>query len=252
VDVPTQSVHGYHGTTRAEAEQIIASGFRESSDWLGQGVYFFMDAPGLARSWAEHRTPESPCVLQARIDLQDCFDLLDLPAREKFADGAAEYIEMTGAEHINRLLRQRGDGCRVDAAVISMICQMEAKRGRTIRSVRAPFSDRASTWRSIEQSKASRAEHHVQPAPAVMSHIQIAVRDASVISDIKVLGLPGLSPATAQPSHRDPRIDHLLAIGQRLKRERDRATREQEINNTLLELWLAALWRLLRYGSSDS
>jgi hypothetical protein len=59
---------------------------------------------------------------------------------------------------------------------------------------------------------------------------------------------------SAIPTHaarRDPRINRLLAIAQRIKRERDRAIRERDINSAVLELWLASLWRGHRDSSAD-
>jgi hypothetical protein len=104
----------------------------------------------------------------------------------------------------------------------------------------------------VWRGNASPAEHHVPPTFAGMSNVQIAVRDADAISDITMLAVQNLLPETVRPSRRDPRIGHLLAIGQRLKRERDQAIREREINSAVLELWLTVLWRLHRYGPSDS
>jgi hypothetical protein len=49
-------VLGYHGTSRENAIRILNNGFRVSSndyDWLGEGVYFFQDAPMRALQWAK-------------------------------------------------------------------------------------------------------------------------------------------------------------------------------------------------------
>jgi CheY-like chemotaxis protein len=40
----------------------------------------------------------------------------------------------------------------------------------------------------------------------------------------------------------DQRVARLVSIAQRLKRERDQARRERDVDNTVLEIWLSALW----------
>ena len=47
-----REVYGYHGTTKDVALEIKRNGFRASEnayDWLGDGVYFWQDAP--SRAW---------------------------------------------------------------------------------------------------------------------------------------------------------------------------------------------------------
>ncbi|HEU4883856.1 MAG TPA: hypothetical protein VFT45_16470 [Longimicrobium sp.] len=47
---------GYHGTSAEAARRILSSGFeisRNEYDWLGDGAYFFQDAPLRAREWAK-------------------------------------------------------------------------------------------------------------------------------------------------------------------------------------------------------
>jgi hypothetical protein len=42
---------GYHGTNVQAAQRILSSGFqvsRNEYDWLGDGAYFFQDAPARA------------------------------------------------------------------------------------------------------------------------------------------------------------------------------------------------------------
>lgn len=79
-------VRGYHGTTLPRAQQIVTQGHfrisRNDYDWLGRGAYFFQDAPLRAWKWACHwvapRTNEQAAVVSVDIDLQGCFDLLDI------------------------------------------------------------------------------------------------------------------------------------------------------------------------------
>jgi hypothetical protein len=50
------TVDGYHGTSRNAAEMIVSEGWKLSQneyDWLGDGVYFWQDAPHRALEWAQ-------------------------------------------------------------------------------------------------------------------------------------------------------------------------------------------------------
>lgn len=83
-------VRGYHGTTLNAAYNIKNDKAfkREEREWhwLGQGVYFWQDAPLRAWEWAEHKALEErasgkqaePAVVSATIDLTECLDLLDM------------------------------------------------------------------------------------------------------------------------------------------------------------------------------
>jgi hypothetical protein len=79
-DPPIQ-VFGYHGTSKEKAKTILSEGFRVSDndyDWLGEGVYFFQDAPYRAMQWANQLHPQHPPVIRAVIQLDNCIDLLDI------------------------------------------------------------------------------------------------------------------------------------------------------------------------------
>jgi hypothetical protein len=80
---------GYHGTTTEAAISIYRGEFILSEKdhlWLGKGIYFFQDAPGLAWWWADcvvkNKKKElnqdlEPAIVGAEIDIQDCMDLVD-------------------------------------------------------------------------------------------------------------------------------------------------------------------------------
>ena len=80
---------GYHGCDRGVAERILAGEdeLNESSanhDWLGPGVYFWVDSPALAFGWACHvnatrpKTIRAPYVIGAYINPGLCLNLTDL------------------------------------------------------------------------------------------------------------------------------------------------------------------------------
>lgn len=61
---------GFHGTSTRAAERILASGFqisRNEYDWLGDGAYFFQDAPERALEWARARFGDEVAVIGAEI-----------------------------------------------------------------------------------------------------------------------------------------------------------------------------------------
>ena len=87
---------GYHGTSRAIADRILAEGFVPSVndwDWLGHGVDFWQDAPVRAYRWAKERltgTQEVAVVVAARIRLDGFVDLLDQRGMKTLQDFAAD------------------------------------------------------------------------------------------------------------------------------------------------------------------
>lgn len=63
---------GFHGTSAGAAQRILSTGFeisRNEYDWLGDGAYFFQDAPVRALEWARQRFGDDAAVLGAEIDL---------------------------------------------------------------------------------------------------------------------------------------------------------------------------------------
>ncbi|MDH2313892.1 hypothetical protein [Methylobacterium brachiatum] len=80
-------VRGYHGTTRQRVASILKDGFEPSTSehsWLGQGRYFFQDAPIHAYNWARNllkrasrRGEGEPVVLSVDLDISQCMDLTD-------------------------------------------------------------------------------------------------------------------------------------------------------------------------------
>jgi hypothetical protein len=49
-------IYGFHGTNIDSAKSILEKGFEQSQkryDWLGDGIYFWQDAPERAWEWAK-------------------------------------------------------------------------------------------------------------------------------------------------------------------------------------------------------
>jgi hypothetical protein len=76
-----RTIVGYHGTSRARAEQIVRNqsfnSSRNNHDWLGHGMYFWEHAPKQAKWWAERRFKGDAAVVASMIRLGNCLDMLD-------------------------------------------------------------------------------------------------------------------------------------------------------------------------------
>ena len=76
------TVLAFHGTSRKVAEKILSgqSELKSSShswEWLGDGVYFWENAPERALRWAIEREKEEPTVIGAIIQVGRCLNLMD-------------------------------------------------------------------------------------------------------------------------------------------------------------------------------
>lgn len=167
-----QEVIGYHGTNRECAESILKQGFRQSRneyDWLGDGVYFWQEAPSRAWDWAVKLHREQAAVVVSRIRLADCMDLVDgIQWSGVLADAYNSLIAIFKQANLP-IPQQRGKAHRLDREVINYAIGALSERGITIRTVRGVF----------------REGHPIFPDSALfdLSHIQIAVRDTSLIQE---------------------------------------------------------------------
>lgn len=106
-------VLGFHGCDRKIGEALLAGqkGFKPSEneyDWLGNGMYFWENAPDRARSFAQEvkENPkmgsiEDPFVIGAVIDLGRCFNLLahqNLELLRSHYDLFVQLMEQMGKE----------------------------------------------------------------------------------------------------------------------------------------------------------
>src|SRR6476661_1337243 len=121
---------GFHGTRIERAERILAHGFeasRNEYDWLGDGAYFFQDAPGRAWEWARKRFGSEGAVVAAEIDLTDCLDLLDPRWHEVVREFHAALLSDLGARG-ETAPRQTVGAHRLDRAVINYTAGVLQKR----------------------------------------------------------------------------------------------------------------------------
>jgi hypothetical protein len=160
---------GYHGTSIEAARRILFSGFqvsRNDYDWLGDGAYFFQDAPARALEWARQRHGADAAVVGAEIDLEDCIDLLDLPWHLQVARAYPRLIAAL-KEQGHPVPHQTAGAHRVDRSLMNYLIDRLMDRGMAAGSVRAAFAEGEPAF----------------PGSALLNraHVQIAVRSPSVI-----------------------------------------------------------------------
>ena len=132
---------------------------------LGDGVYFFQDAPHRALEWSRERNGDNAAVVGAEIRLVNCFDLLDTRwtrIYSGFYNQFAKYLKDAGLPRP----RQTTGAHRLDRELINYSIGVLAEQGINIACVRSAF---------IEGSP-------VYPDSAIYdrTHVQIAVRDVNL------------------------------------------------------------------------
>ena len=158
---------GYHGTSSDSAEGILTTGFilsRNPYDWLGDGVYFFQDAPQRAWEWAARHHGNTAAVIGATIELLDCIDLLDSVWNSVISDSYNSYLS-NHKDSGRALPEQIGGAHRLDRGVLNYTIGVLSEHDINIACVRAAFAE----------------GRPVYPDSAIFdrSHVQIAVRDTT-------------------------------------------------------------------------
>ena len=135
---------------------------RNRYDWLGDGVYFFQDAPQRARDWARDRHGNYGAVIGAHILLDDCIDLLDLGWNQVMANAYDSYVKNLRDSGKPVPVQTRG-AHRLDREVMNYMVGVLSEHGLRVTCVRAAFGE----------------GHPVYPDSAFFdrTHVQIAVRD---------------------------------------------------------------------------
>lgn len=163
-------LYGYHGTNVESANGILKDGFLPSQrehDWLGEGVYFFQDAPVRALRWAiEHHPGIQPAVICSELELDNCLDMLDTV----WFEGIQRVFEVL-AKRCDRdgiiLPRQTSKAHRLDCAVLNLTVSQLINQGFHVSSLRAAFVEGDVLYQ--------------ESALYNLAHVQIAVRDLSVV-----------------------------------------------------------------------
>lgn len=171
-------VLAHHGTSRLHAEKILAEGFVASVnawDWLGDGIYFWETNFYRARAWAVQNHKDA-VVVEVEIDLEDCFDLTNpewFALLNRNADRILAQQKAAGLAPLKQTDLFHGK----DRYVINILAEAMLNAGRPFKSVRGAFSEGSPAF----------------PSSAIFSqsHVQIAVRDPSVIHNLVVHPIKG-------------------------------------------------------------
>jgi hypothetical protein len=168
-------VYGYHGTSMDAAIAIMESGFQLSNnnyDWLGEGVYFWQDAPIRAKQWAQSVYPEHPAVIESRICLGNCLDLLDVGWMPSIRALYNRLVDDYRASNLP-LPTQRPDRSkahRLDCALFDFaVKDINRSSGINIETIRSVFVE----------------GENIYPNSAIydLGHVQIAVRHTELIKE---------------------------------------------------------------------
>jgi hypothetical protein len=187
-------IRGYHGTSATQAAVILRDGFLASDndyDCLGNGVYFFEDGLAQARAWARRAHPSEPAVVQADVRLEDCMDLKDSLGWGPLLAQAHDEVLRLSREHGLPLPRQTSATHRLDRVVIELMVAMLEREGIRIRAARGVFAEGAPAFPGSFLSEGS--------------HVQVAVRDTDLISNVNVVPAGVLRLAPPPPALLLPR-----------------------------------------------
>ncbi len=176
-----QTVVGYHGCSQEVARLILEQQrfvpSTKAYDWLGEGIYFWEYAPYRALQWAQERYtfPEgSAAVIGATIQLGRCLNLLDTEYMTTIATTYAAFA----ASGVETLPRNTNRGAHyLDRYIIDAHCrEIEAAGLAPVQTVRGSFAEGTPVY----------------PGSKILdrSHVQIAVRDASCLSNLHLAKLP--------------------------------------------------------------
>jgi hypothetical protein len=167
-------VVGYHGCRKATAELLLQGEpfvtSENTYDWLGNGVYFWEEAPTRAYEWAQARFEEDAAVIKADIVLGHSLNLFDT---EHFAGLQAAYQKMVDLMESRGVAIPENKNKRheLDRTIVNNYCWDYVFVGGTpFQTVRGCFPEGPPVY------PGSRIRRE--------THIQVAVRDLSCITRI--------------------------------------------------------------------
>ena len=172
-----QQIIAHHGCSRRVANRIIAGeSFMPSTniyDWLGFGIYFWEYGPHRAFEWAQLYNPKPVAVIEATITLGCCLNLLDT---EHFIGMQHSYsVTRVGLQEAGLPVPENAYPLHhLDCLIVDGYClDYSMSVDMEIQTVRGCFPEGEPLF----------------PDSKILSqtHAQIAVRDASCISNLKML-----------------------------------------------------------------
>jgi len=183
-----QTVLGFHGCDRSVAEEILNSQelhlkpSKNTYDWLGMGIYFWLNDPLRAYEWAceaQKRNPDKikePYVIGAVIDLEECLNLCERKAitllQKAYKDLEMEFdeLEIDGFKKLENKMPDKGGFNLIrplDCAVISRLHELAEEKGVKYDTICGYFQEGADAYKGAGIKE--------------KSHIQICVRNVDCI-----------------------------------------------------------------------
>jgi hypothetical protein len=161
-----EKVTAYHGTSNIKADSIVFRQEFEPSahryDWLGHGVYFWQGSVDHAIQWAIDHYQSEAAVVKGTITLGHCLDLLDTKFIPMLRAAKAD-LERECRGRRTPLPANQSGRHYLDCAVLERVCGQELRAD----TVRAAFLEGKELWEGSMFRD--------------LTHIQIAVRDSTVI-----------------------------------------------------------------------
>ena len=148
------TVYAFHGCDAAVAEEVFSGKdelkpSKNDYDWLGNGIYFWENAPERVRRWAQEqckRRPDlikTPAVVGAVVRLVACLNLMDKASNQPLLVAYTvlkwtfENIKKSG---LRLSFPANNDKLhRLDALVLNTACKFAAESGHPYDTVRAAF-----------------------------------------------------------------------------------------------------------------
>jgi hypothetical protein len=128
----------YHGCDKEVAESVLRgeSTLQPSEndyDWLGPGIYFWVDSPERAKDWAKERR-NNPSVVGAFAHPGHCLNLTDYGVMNELAlayEATKGISEAAGTALPKNSVRQKGIFMmrQLDCAVIQMVHEIRMDEG---------------------------------------------------------------------------------------------------------------------------
>ncbi len=142
-------VYGYHGYVEERFSNYEMNRYHISThngNWLGDGLYFFQDAPLYAKGWAKFITRKNLNsenkrirfrVIKAKINLSRCLCFCGKPAQSLFLRIRKIYDHYQ--EEMNLTIENQIAYHYLDNSIVETICKIASDLGFEVKSVRGAF-----------------------------------------------------------------------------------------------------------------
>jgi hypothetical protein len=132
----TGHVTGFHANSPNVVEQLVRGAFHESqhrSDWLGDGLYFWLGNEARARQWALRKNRDGAVpvrrIIKAQIRIGHCLNLIDGRGVVDVRLAAMEFVRQNMNAARKVWPENKGGARFLDCAVINLLHQTRSKVG---------------------------------------------------------------------------------------------------------------------------